>query len=202
MSTPFPTGAVDLMFTPGFSSARADMRLFEVDEEVVEALTAGGNVSLKGSPDDEVVLTTPTRTYAVRMLETTNILLMAPTNSWSAGSGCTSLQIPIAAHSTLEVVRTAPRTSSLRALLALRPYTGQLADSKRGSEDLFTFSNLLSRVQASEAEIKSALTTLSAAQVNGYWRLVDPLAAIDVLRYVRSCFCSSSARIFSISLFH
>lgn len=184
-----PAGTADLRFSGHFNDTpTSDLRLFEIEEELIDAVVAGG-VVLKGSPDEEVVLTTPARTYAVRMLETTNLLLLAPLAALGKGA---PVEIPYAAYATLEVVRTAPRLSTLRALLALRPYRGRAADGGGPAGDTFSFAELCARVQASEGEIRAALAALSAVEVDGRWRLVDPPAALETLRLVLATLAEQS----------
>ncbi|KAG2490053.1 hypothetical protein HYH03_011518 [Edaphochlamys debaryana] len=58
--------------------ARTDLRLLQVDDALLKEIVSDG-VVIKGTPDDEAVLVTKSRTFAMKVVETTNLcLLVAP----------------------------------------------------------------------------------------------------------------------------
>ena len=48
-----------------------------------------------------------------------------------------------------------------------------LEEDERGRAELYSMNDLVSRVQASHGQIKSALETMQAAEIDGFWRKVD-----------------------------
>ncbi|KAL8265025.1 hypothetical protein R6Q59_023155 [Mikania micrantha] len=69
----------------------------------------------------------------------------------------------------------------LEALLLENPYTHY--EEKEGVEinyDLYQWKDLKRMLHATDEQLKSALTLVSAVEINGYWRIVDDLS-IDLV---------------------
>ena len=206
------------------------------------------SVTIKGGAGDDAVLCTDSSTFALKLVETTNTLLLLPPDAAgdadfecapspappadaaaprdvglqtqlqkaAAADGAPPLIAAATAAAHIEVVRALPRLARLRELLrAARPYG--LEDEKRrggggddggGDDDAmdadngdddddeprwrrrllagggaaaaaaapppgYTTRELLSRVQASRAELLAELKALDALCLGGRWRLVE-----------------------------
>jgi sister chromatid cohesion protein DCC1 len=67
--------AASLRYGPRFGAEK--LQLLEVDAAMLEEIVASG-VVIKGGRDEEAVLCTATKTYALKQVETSNTLLLVP----------------------------------------------------------------------------------------------------------------------------
>lgn len=81
------------------------------------------------------------------------------------------------APGTMEVVEVAPRLDKLKLLLSQNPYnideTYEIDELRKHNAGLYTWEDLVNRIQASDMEIKSGLEACFAVEINGYWRILD-----------------------------
>ena len=204
-------------FAHGF--ANSSYRLFELDEPVLqELLKDDGSVSIKGSRNDEAVLCTADKTYTLRLAESSNVLLLAPERApkrklddemeaaavtdgdagpENAAAELVEVQASVSAH--FEIIRSAPRTGGLTALLSARPYFGasdaeSAAESAAASEPAatetsaaaatqrrLTLEELEVTVQASGAELRKALCEARALPINSRWCVLDLQLEQDII---------------------
>ena len=172
-----------LVFAPDF--AEDSVKLLELPPAVAAALLTegGGYVVIKGQGVDEATLCTPTQTFVVRQAESSNTQLLLP----PAGPEGTAVRVvSTAVTHHLELIPTAPRLARLQDLLnesPLREYDEeQLEDGGGGgggadggtTRRCYTFAELASRVQASEAELRRGLVQLQAFELDGAWRVLHP----------------------------
>lgn len=80
----------------------------------------------------------------------------------------------------MEVVEVAPKLDKLKLLLSQNPYNivetfeiDELGEVGKQNFGLYTWDDLVDRIQASDMEIRSALEALFAVEINGYWRILD-----------------------------
>eukprot|EP00884_Botryococcus_braunii_P022985 jgi/Botrbrau1/9370/Bobra.354_2s0025.1 len=164
------------------SDLRQDYRLLEVDEEVLQDIILS-RVVVKGRSEDEAVLCTESATYAVKSVETTNTVLLIGDHAGNVTSHGK-------ASSHLELLRTAPRTHTLEALLQDATYDdgdseGQATHSPSASRKRgFTFQELLREVQASAEELRAALHERGAIELDGVWRRVEETYLGELLEVV------------------
>uniref|UniRef100_J3M3G3 Sister chromatid cohesion protein DCC1 n=2 Tax=Oryza brachyantha TaxID=4533 RepID=J3M3G3_ORYBR len=87
------------------------------------------------------------------------------------------------ASGSMELVRTAPRLDKLRKLLDERPYVldEDLCSDMQHKKGLYTWQDLCELVQASDGELSEELSSLSAVEIDGFWRVVDDNSANTVL---------------------
>ena len=181
-------------FADGF--ADSSYRLFELDEPVLQqVLKNDGAVSIKGARNDEAVLCTAEKTFLLRLAESSNALLLAPTNrkrkcTEADGGDATEgdgveVQASVSAH--FEILPTAPRTGSLVGLLSKRPYLGTRDASTVNETDArLTLAGLDRAVQASNVELRAALRAARALPVDGKWCVLDSELEIDIINNVLS----------------
>ncbi|KAJ1557983.1 hypothetical protein HK405_014696, partial [Cladochytrium tenue] len=172
----------------GFDTLDA-MDLDASDETAHKSVSAPPWLHLRGGLDDHVVLCTPTATYKVRELQTSNTLLLArqtPSSTTSAAAAAADeCELAEIAHAYVELARVRPRLSHLaaaaaplaaaeatavfRAAAAAAPSAegvpGGTARSVAEEEEA-GFRGLLDSVQASEAEVRAGLVGIGAFWFN------------------------------------
>ena len=213
-------------FAHGF--ANSSYRLFELDEPVLqEVLKNDGSVSIKGTRNDEAVLCTADKTYTLRLAESSNVLLLAPERAAkrklddemeaaaaeggaddAAAVAAEQIEVQASVSAHFEILRSAPRTGGLTALLSARPYFGAnddesaadaIADATAASEPAatdtsaagatqrrLTLEELEVTVQSSAAELRTALCEVRAMPVHGRWCVLDPQLEQDIFEAVLS----------------
>ncbi|KAL1922885.1 uncharacterized protein VTP21DRAFT_9261 [Calcarisporiella thermophila] len=169
MSNLLPHTDIQLLLNTNFHHTH---RLIELPKDVEDALVNGQEIYIKGSPDDEAVLCTNDKTYALREVHLSNSLLLTrPTEHLNpTHPPSPSYTIFDRLASTLELIPTRPRTERLRTELAV--YQGpdrEPLDAPAGK----TFHELLEVVQASEEELRSGLRELGGVEIEGRWRTLD-----------------------------
>ncbi|GJN05081.1 hypothetical protein PR202_ga22682 [Eleusine coracana subsp. coracana] len=158
-----------------------DILLLEVADDLLPDLLQG-RVIVRGCPDEEAVLCTPSATYAMKFVGTSNSMFMIPPGEPSAPSlrpDITNGDVVAAAiklaPGSIELIQTAPRLDKLRNLLRERPYVldEDLGDGFQHKKGLYTWQDLCELVQASDSEMSDGLKSLSAVEIDGFWRTVD-----------------------------
>ncbi|KAI7730705.1 hypothetical protein M8C21_015095 [Ambrosia artemisiifolia] len=98
------------------------------------------------------------------------------------------------------VIKVAPgsmellRLEKLKKLLLENPYTDHV---KMPDSGLYRWDDLKRLLQATDEELESDLTVLSAVEINGYWRIVDDMYMCRILTSIiwssiMKCWCLSS----------
>ncbi|MEW5314184.1 MAG: hypothetical protein WDW38_005699 [Sanguina aurantia] len=165
---------------------RTDLRLLEVDEKLLQEMLTHG-VSIKGSEHEEAVLCTATKTFALKYVETTNLQLLVEPEELSKSDVVPPVVVSATTKAHIEVVETAPRLLALSALLNERRYGAEdeeMLQTMPEGAGLYTFADLVERVQASEGELRSALTAMHAVELEGVWRLMDAAYMDSMLELV------------------
>ncbi|OWM68474.1 hypothetical protein CDL15_Pgr024614 [Punica granatum] len=166
-----------------------DILLLELDEKLLPDVT-NQRVFLRGQPDEDAVLCTQSKTYAIKFVGTSNSVCLVPPSNQSetgkelqdcAGNGCdheAAIVIKLASGS-MEIVEVAPRLDKLKSLLSQAPYGIEEASEmevegmERDKTGLYKWDDLVNEVQASDEELRSGLQALSAVEIDGYWRIID-----------------------------
>ncbi|GAA5990274.1 hypothetical protein JCM10908_005905 [Rhodotorula pacifica] len=95
------------------------------------------------------------------------------------------IEIETILHETLELVPTVARLEKLPGLLRGTEYTGEDATAM-GADKLYTFETLRSRLPASDAEIRSALSRHRVITHNGFLRRLPPSYLLQLLPAILS----------------
>ncbi|KAL6498883.1 hypothetical protein OROHE_026483 [Orobanche hederae] len=164
-----------------------DLMLLELDEKLLPEVLHESRVTLRGQPDEEAVLCTSSKTYAVKFVGTSNsVFLIPPSDTVSEFSdkkddgGMVVASVIKVAQGCMELVEVAPKLDRLKFLLSQNPY-GYSEQSEMDFSDardrtkigLYRWHDLVDRLQASDEEIKLGLRSLSAVEIDGYWRILD-----------------------------
>ncbi|KAL2342023.1 hypothetical protein Fmac_009963 [Flemingia macrophylla] len=184
-----PGSSISVAYHPSFGP-HDDLLLLELDEKLVQDVLHGRAV-LRGQPDEDAVLCTRSKTYAMKFVGTSNSVLLVPPANHSE-----FYEIPQKSDSnndeekvvasvikvvtgSMELIEAAPRLDKLKSLLSEKPYNFEECDMQSLEENqesrigLYTWNDLIENIQASDEELRSGLQALSALEINGYWRLVD-----------------------------
>ncbi|KAK9757716.1 hypothetical protein RND81_01G181800 [Saponaria officinalis] len=168
-----------------------ELLLLELDEKLLPDVLCD-RVSLRGEPNEEAVLCTQSKTYAIKFVGTSNsVFLVPPSESSPRGDDymdCddSSREKPSlasvlkVASGNLELLEVAPRLDKLRLLLSQNPFSFEqesqmdfTSQSGKGNSGLYSWDDLIGLIQASNVELRSALEALNAIEINGFWRIVD-----------------------------
>uniref|UniRef100_A0A7C9EY01 Sister chromatid cohesion protein DCC1 n=1 Tax=Opuntia streptacantha TaxID=393608 RepID=A0A7C9EY01_OPUST len=185
-----PKSSMSVAYHPDFGS-HDELLLLELDEKLLPDVLCE-RVSLRGDPDEEAVLCTKSKTYAVKFVGTSNsVFLIPPSKSSPLADSLmdcdkeetdqpASASVLKVAPGNLELVEVAPRLDKLQFFLAQNPYTLEEASEMEMTSDikdsvlgLYTWDDLVGRIQASDVELRLGLEALDAVEIKGCWRLLD-----------------------------
>ncbi|BES87216.1 Sister chromatid cohesion protein [Nesidiocoris tenuis] len=176
-----------------FSSDFPNYKLLECDQTILQHLTAGQELYIRGRPSDRAVVCTKDNTFDLREAETSNSLLLVPglkmvdeldlvNNENSAEGRIEKKSIVGVYHEYFELKKVRPLLNRLRIMLMSKPYSGpenentnQEGENGQNRDDLktYSFEELLEEVQASEKELTGFLKELEAVEIDGKWRILD-----------------------------
>ncbi|KAJ4825852.1 hypothetical protein Tsubulata_023367 [Turnera subulata] len=185
-----PSSSIGIAYHPLFGS-HPDLILLELDDKLLPDLLLHQRVSLRGQPDEDAVLCTQSKTYAIKFVGTSNsALLVPPSHLYQLSQNSQhqepdtiipddgKLIVPIiqVAPGNMELLEVAPRLDKLKLLLSQKPYSYEEALEDMEKDDktgLYRWPDLVDMVQASNGELENGLMALSALEIDGYWRIVD-----------------------------
>ncbi|KAI8923472.1 sister chromatid cohesion protein Dcc1 [Entophlyctis helioformis] len=194
-------------------------KVLECPPELVARLESAKSLVIRGDADDAAVLCTDTETYSIRLVQTSNTMVIIQPRPPALGSATTehdqlvapsgqpyqlssafrtrfpdtasvarSSEIIDTVSSYMELTRVRPKFDRLAAMLAERPYIDADLDERQmrssGSFGLHTMASILDTVQASEHEIRKELESMTAFEMDGFWRTLAPTAALQVLSHI------------------
>ncbi|KAL8228054.1 hypothetical protein R6Q57_015638 [Mikania cordata] len=166
-----PNSSIPILYHPHFGP-HDDLLLLELDEKLLPDVI-NQRVSLRGEPNEDAVLCTKSKTYAVKFVGTSNsVFLVPPSDQFAVDENPPVTSVIKVAPGTMELVEVAPRIDKLKTLLSENPYKYD-DDHEMHDSGLYQWDDLVNRIQASDEELNSALRALSAVLINGYWRIID-----------------------------
>ncbi|XP_018314425.1 sister chromatid cohesion protein DCC1 isoform X2 [Mycetomoellerius zeteki] len=158
-----------------------DMILLEVDEDILKGLNQEDALSFRGNKHDNTMLCTQTRTYEVREAEISNSWLLVPNLKLGKATDIKEVaERTIERHNVkkifnlyYEVKETKPDLIRLSSLLNSSSFNGLEYESTIDQNALYSWERLQNELQASDEELKQALSDFLIAEINGYLRLVS-----------------------------
>ncbi|EXB70695.1 hypothetical protein L484_023881 [Morus notabilis] len=180
-----PSASIAISYHPLFGHHN-DIMLLELDEKLLPDILHQ-RVVVRGQPDEDAVLCTQSKTYAIKFVGTSNSVFLIPPSDQSEFSDNLldendQSQLPVAsilkvATGTMELVEVAPKLDKLKLLLFKNLYRPEVDIEMEGLGEvetgLYKWDDLVDLVQASDDELLSGLQALSALEIDGYWRVVD-----------------------------
>ncbi|XP_056017772.1 sister chromatid cohesion protein DCC1-like [Ostrea edulis] len=155
-------------------------KLLEVNDTVLETLTNGDRVVIRGNSEDMAVLCTKAATFEMKEAEISNSMLIVPQLDIgqdvkeSCPQNLKVSKVISVMNNYYELRPCKPRVAKLKKLLEENMYSGKECekdDQHQGHK--YSFEDLLNLVQGSETEIKESLKKLQACQIEGLWRVLD-----------------------------
>ncbi|KAB0805496.1 hypothetical protein PPYR_02466 [Photinus pyralis] len=165
-------------------------KLLQIDNCLLETFNEQGVVYVKGEDNENAVLCTDTATYDLLETETSNALLLVESLHFrdsvtdSAPKATSKVTVKGVFYDYLEVTPTKPNLQRLHELLDKRPYKGPEYERDGDEHDLYTYSELLNRIQASRNELDAALEAMRIVKVNDKIRILDFEYHSRVLSYM------------------
>ncbi|KAF7992804.1 hypothetical protein HCN44_005148 [Aphidius gifuensis] len=156
------------------------VRLLELDKHLESSILEGQTLKFKGDKNELLVLCTNDKTYEVKDAETSNSLIVLPdlklsndlkkyTNKEWTIEKSTSEGI---FHTYLEVRECKPKLGNLLSLLTPSSFNGPEYEKTIDKSTLCNWDKLASSIQASDEEIKEALSRHMVVEINGYYRMI------------------------------
>ncbi|XP_073128185.1 uncharacterized protein [Henckelia pumila] len=162
-----------------------DLMLLELDDKLVPEVLQQ-RVILRGQPDEDAVLCTDTKTYAIKFVGTSNSVFLIPPSDKSMqvcndkGDGNVVASVIKISSGSMELVETAPKLDRLKALLSQNPYSFDeasemdiLDEGEKTKIGLYRWDDLADMLQASDVELRFGLQSVLAVEIDGYWRILD-----------------------------
>uniref|UniRef100_A0A7N0V8B1 Sister chromatid cohesion protein DCC1 n=1 Tax=Kalanchoe fedtschenkoi TaxID=63787 RepID=A0A7N0V8B1_KALFE len=180
-----PGASISVAYHPQFGP-HDDLMLLEVDEKLLPDVLHQ-RVALRGQQEEDAVLCTESKTYAVKFVGTSNsVFLVPPSEQYEIEGKCggelglggkVRASVLKVAQGCMELVEIAPRIDKLKNLLLERPYMSSDVEMGDSGEEmgagLYGWGDLVEMVQASDEELRRGLEVLSAVEIDGFWRVVD-----------------------------
>ncbi|PNY14021.1 sister chromatid cohesion protein DCC1 [Trifolium pratense] len=184
-----PGSSVSIAYHPNFGP-HDDLIILELDEKLVPDVL-NERMVLRGQPDEDAVLCTRSKTYAMKFVGTSNSVLLVPpadksesyenlqTNDSNNSDEKVVANVIKVVPGNMELIEVSPRLDKLRLLLSENTYRFDendmetLEDNQESRTGLYSWDDLIDNIQASDEELRFGLQALSAVEINGYWRLVD-----------------------------
>ncbi|KAL8500562.1 hypothetical protein ACS0TY_020225 [Phlomoides rotata] len=171
-----------------------DLMLLELDDKLLPEILHQ-RVTLRGKPDEDAVLCTASKTYAIKFVGTSNSVFLIPPSD-KVPELCNDkdddrmVVAPVlkVAPGCMELVESAPKLDGLKLLISQNPYSFSEVSEMNTSEErektemgLYRWEDLINRIQASDEELKSGLQSLAALEIDGYWRILDDNYTFTIL---------------------
>ncbi|XP_018049761.1 PREDICTED: sister chromatid cohesion protein DCC1 isoform X2 [Atta colombica] len=158
-----------------------DMILLEVDEEILKGLNQGDAISFRGNKHDNAMLCTQICTYEVREAEISNSWLLVPNLKLGKTTDIEEVtERTIERHNIkkifnlyYEVKETKPDLIYLSSLLKSSSFNGLEYESTIDRNVLYSWERLQNELQASDQELKQALSDFLIVEIDGYLRLIS-----------------------------
>lgn len=173
--------------------------LFELPDDVLDELLSTkqpGAFQIRGHEGDKAVLVSPSKSFSVRKVESTNFMLLSPPKQQPSSEPPVAKKAKLETDRRIEAIITChyeisqinPDVTTLRKILLANPYKGDDDEDELGREQsaeatrevLYNTKELRKLIQASDEELYKALAELSAIEIDGQWRLLDPDYSADI----------------------
>ncbi|XKL59219.1 hypothetical protein PGB90_000235 [Kerria lacca] len=176
-----------------FPAEETQYKFLELNEELLDKLKNGIPLTFRGNKEDKAVLCTDDKTYEVKEVETSNSLLLIPDLKFPEemqSLNCTERilehkDVINVFHTYYEVKLSKPKLKRLRTILNESSYRGSELESELvdSGVKMYSTNELLDVIQASEVELKNALSKMQAFELNDKWRILEFSYHVRVLSY-------------------
>ncbi|ORX81970.1 hypothetical protein BCR32DRAFT_292942 [Anaeromyces robustus] len=164
-------------------------KILEITKELADELEEKKKETklvFRGLPDDEAVFCTNNKTFQMKKVQTTNMMLLISPEKENNESNMNIEEIEeknspfhynindnISTY--YELIKISPKIKKLHMILSDTKYQGPDEEDRFEKQKVrfFTFDDILNEIQASEEEIITGLKEYNAININGYWRVLD-----------------------------
>eukprot|EP00958_Prasinococcus_capsulatus_P020803 scaffold2752_cov393-Prasinococcus_capsulatus_cf.AAC.42 len=170
-------GNTDVVLTFAEGYQPDGLLLIEMDDQLMNEIAQNG-AAIKGEGDEDLVLCTHDTTYAMKMVNTSNTVLLFPPQGCKSpgddkendgGRGKWGLAAAASVSRTVELQKTVPRTEKLKRLLE----DGALENDERDAKKpIYTKEDFQEIIQCSEEELDEALDKCEAFELDGSVRVL------------------------------
>ncbi|GAB1603365.1 Hypothetical predicted protein [Argonauta hians] len=156
-----------------------NIKLMEMESSIMDSLTEGQVVVIRGDKTEGAVLCTQDKTYELKEAETSNSLLLLPNcvtnNITSEGElNINHLKVVSSLKTYYEMKPCRARLEKLRHLLEENVYSGEECEEDETHQgNKYSTDKLLDTIQASEKELFAELKKLNICSIKGYWRMLE-----------------------------
>ncbi|KAJ9050660.1 Ctf8p and Ctf18p associating protein [Entomophthora muscae] len=142
---------------------------------------------IKGRPNDEAVLCSEDRTYALKSAQTSNSLLISKISK-GPGLHYNKLEVIHSLKSTIETARISPRLHRVKEVLLPSLYKGTTEKYlQKDKIKFYALQELQAEVQASDLELSDMLQRLRVLTLDGVLRLVDLDYMYEIVCLILEC---------------
>ncbi|KIM75108.1 hypothetical protein PILCRDRAFT_688558 [Piloderma croceum F 1598] len=189
-----------LRFSPTSSKDVASFKLLELPPDLCALIESAvpPTLTIKGHPSEEAVLCTSNKTYAIRSVVLSNTVLVVTRSPGGNEEDTDTIVIRDQVKEVLELVPSVPRLHKLGVLLRGMGYDeGQDEEGMDVDDDILdgdddrppkrrklTYPDAQREIQASEAELSTALKSQHILILNGALRPITPSYLTTVLELV------------------
>nr|CAB3239997.1 sister chromatid cohesion protein DCC1-like [Phallusia mammillata] len=162
-----------------------NVMLLQMDKKMLEKVEAGEELIIRGGSDDAAVLCTEDATYDLKKAMSSNTMILLEkciTNKDDLhpySGDDTEETETIHRHAFgwsftyMELKQIYPRITRLLTLLKRCPYMGPEHEHEADPTKMYTLTELINIIQASESEVMQFLIKFNSCCINGRWRLFD-----------------------------
>lgn len=160
-------------FSPQFR--QRDLRLIEVNEDIIKSINEGEKLTVIGEPKREAVFCTSNKTFAIKKVETSNSILLVPPSKDS------NFFVSGICSDYYELKQVEGKLDKLHDILKLCEYKGITDEIMHPpiKENLHTLQELRAITPASQKEFDDALQNLDIVEINGFVRLLSRSALLE-----------------------
>ncbi|KAF8205052.1 sister chromatid cohesion protein Dcc1 [Pholiota molesta] len=201
----------DLNFSP-FSSNEADsFKLVELPPDLTALIENAINneedisLTIKGQPNEDAVLCTGDKTFAMRSIGLSNtILVVTPVqDDYASNFANDALAIRDQVSEIMELIPAVPKMHKLTGLLRERQYDDSSEDDiyeEDGTQIHYTYDDARAEIQASDAELDKGLKDRRILIINNELRPIKPEYLNRLLELILNLLISLSMKYTSVSV--
>ncbi|XP_076257805.1 sister chromatid cohesion protein DCC1 isoform X2 [Rhynchophorus ferrugineus] len=168
----------------------SNVRLLELNSELLKAIEANEVLTIKGEDDDEVVICTSKSTFRVTEAETSNNLLLIKSLQFSNNiqtqnqRSVRKVEICNVFQEYLEATPGRPHLNKLYDILSNTIYRGPEYEYEIEGKQLYSLEELKGIVQSSDRELNDAIKAMDVVEIDGKIREIDFEYHFRVLSYM------------------
>ncbi|GAV02380.1 hypothetical protein RvY_12954 [Ramazzottius varieornatus] len=174
-----------LSFAKDYSSD--NFVVLELTEDMFDKSESGDvRLFVRGASEDFAVLCSDTNTYEMKLRESSNTMLLCSNfESAEVDNEAAECQVDGMQHYFLELRQLTPRWNRVKHLMESAPFQGAEYEIAVETEKKYSFGELQSSVQSSQAELLHYLQNIIyACEINGFWRILTHEYVVRLIQQI------------------